>query len=136
MKLIPALLVLADGTYYKGWSNDVIDTSIGEVVFNTGMTGYQEVMTDPSYSGQIMMFTYPQIGNTGINSEDIESYNISVKGIITKNTSSQSYSWRQTILWEQYLKRNSLISISSIDTRSLTKHLRSFGAMNGSIVLY
>nr|YP_010337092.1 carbamoyl-phosphate synthase arginine-specific small subunit [Pseudoerythrocladia kornmannii]UNJ16677.1 carbamoyl-phosphate synthase arginine-specific small subunit [Pseudoerythrocladia kornmannii] len=133
MNLIPALLVLADGTYYKGWSNNLSQTSIGEVVFNTGMTGYQEILTDPSYSGQIITFTYPEIGNTGINFEDTESKQVSVQGVITKCSSQKSYSWRQTTLWDNYLKKNNIISISSIDTRSLTKHLRSFGAMNGGI---
>nr|QUE28745.1 CarA [Porphyropsis coccinea] len=133
MNLLPAVLVLADGTYYKGWSNDFEGTSIGEVVFNTGMTGYQEIMTDPSYFGQIITFTYPEIGNTGVNFQDNESDDVSVKGVVMKNSSQLSYSWRQKEAWNNYLRKNKIVSISSIDTRSLTKHLRSFGSMNGII---
>nr|YP_010337650.1 carbamoyl-phosphate synthase arginine-specific small subunit [Sahlingia subintegra]UNJ17235.1 carbamoyl-phosphate synthase arginine-specific small subunit [Sahlingia subintegra] len=133
MNFIPALLVLEDGTYYKGWSNSKLSTSIGEVVFNTGMTGYQEIITDPSYCGQIVVFTYPEIGNTGANTQDIESKNISVKGMVARNISQSSYSWRQESSLNSYLEMYGVPSIFGIDTRSLTKHLRKFGSMNGGI---
>nr|QUE29115.1 CarA [Erythrotrichia welwitschii] len=133
MNFIPALLVLEDGTYYKGWSANPSSTTIGEVVFNTGMTGYQEIMTDPSYSKQIVVFTYPEIGNTGVNGEDVESRKTSVKGIITRNLSQCSYSWRQDCTLNSYLQRHDIPCIFGIDTRSLTKHLRTFGSMNGGI---
>nr|QUE29502.1 CarA [Erythrotrichia foliiformis] len=133
MNFIPALLVLEDGTYYKGWSVNKLSTSVGEVVFNTGMTGYQEIMTDPSYYNQIVVFTYPEIGNTGVNNQDIESKSISVKGIVTRNFSRNSYSWRQVCSLDAYLNQHNIPSIFGIDTRSLTRHLRKFGAMNGGI---
>nr|QUE27997.1 CarA [Sahlingia subintegra] len=133
MNFIPALLVLEDGNYYKGWSSNKLSTSIGEVVFNTGMTGYQEIITDPSYYGQIVVFTYPEIGNTGVNAQDIESKNISVKGLVARNLSQNSYSWRQESLLDAYLEVHDVPSIFGIDTRSLTKHLRKFGSMNGVI---
>lgn len=133
MKFIPALLVLEDGTYFKGWSSNQLLTSIGEVVFNTGMTGYQEIITDPSYLGQIVVFTYPEIGNTGVNKEDVESQKISVKGIVSRNLSEYSYNWRQKDSLNSYLQSHDVPSIFGIDTRSLTKHLRKFGVMNGGI---
>nr|QUE30067.1 CarA [Porphyrostromium boryanum] len=133
MNFIPALLALEDGTYYKGWSTERSSTSIGEVVFNTGMTGYQEIITDPSYHNQIVVFTYPEIGNTGVNLEDVESQTVSVKGVITRNLSEISYSWRQTSSLNSYLQEQDIPSLFGIDTRSLTKHLRTCGAMNGVI---
>jgi carbamoyl-phosphate synthase small subunit len=93
---IPALLVLADGTTYRGWSFGATGTTIGEVVFNTGMTGYQEVLTDPSYCGQIVVFTYPELGNTGVNPEDEESSRPQVKGAIARNISVRPSNWRST----------------------------------------
>lgn len=133
MNFIPALLVLEDGTYYKGWSTNKSSTSIGEVVFNTGMTGYQEIITDPSYYKQIVVFTCPEIGNTGVNKEDSESQTVSVKGIVTRNFSKHAYSWRKDTSLRSYLQKHDVPSIFGIDTRSLTKHLRKFGAMNGGI---
>nr|QUE28375.1 CarA [Porphyrostromium japonicum] len=133
MNLIPALLVLEDGTYYKGWSTDKSATSIGEVVFNTGMTGYQEIITDPSYRNQIVVFTYPEIGNTGVNSQDVESQTVAVKGMVARNISENSYSWRQQSSLNSYLQNHDIPSILGIDTRSLTKHLRQYGTMNGVI---
>nr|ARO91394.1 carbamoyl phosphate synthase small subunit [Rhodochaete parvula]ASK39711.1 carbamoyl-phosphate synthase arginine-specific small subunit [Rhodochaete parvula] len=132
--LIPAVLVLEDGSFYKGWSNVLTGTTIGEVVFNTGMTGYQEILTDPSYSGQIVIFTYPEIGNTGVNFEDNESRSVNVKGIATKNIFCNSNNWRCSESISDYLQRSNILSISGVDTRSLTKHLRHFGAMNGAII--
>lgn len=129
----PALLVLADGTYYKGWSFGAGGTAVGEVVFNTGMTGYQEVMTDPSYSGQIVIFTYPELGNTGVNLEDEESIHPHVKGVVCRNISPRPSNWRSTQSLPDYLNQYSIPAIYGIDTRDLTRKIRSLGAMNGGI---
>nr|SCW22902.1 Carbamoyl phosphate synthase small subunit [Nemalion sp. H.1444] len=128
-----AILVLEDETTYYGWSFDTCDSKIGEVVFNTGMTGYQEVITDPSYNGQIVTFTYTEIGNTGINDEDNESRRPSVRGIITKNICLRSSNWRKNLSLIDYLQKNQIAHIYGVDTRALTKHLREFGTMNGYI---
>jgi carbamoyl-phosphate synthase small subunit len=129
----PALLVLADGTTYQGWSFGAAGTTIGEVVFNTGMTGYQEVLTDPSYCGQIVTFTYPELGNTGINPEDEESHRPQVRGAIARNISSRPSNWRSTQSLPDYLKEHNIPGIYGIDTRALTRKIRSTGAMNGGI---
>ncbi|WP_421659030.1 glutamine-hydrolyzing carbamoyl-phosphate synthase small subunit [Leptothermofonsia sp. ETS-13] len=129
----PALLVLADGTTYKGWSFGASGTAIGEVVFNTGMTGYQEVLTDPSYCGQIVTFTYPELGNTGVNPEDEESDRPQVKGAIARNICPKPSNWRSTQSLPDYLKQHHVVAIYGIDTRALTRKLRSVGAMNGGI---
>lgn len=129
----PALLVLADGTSYQGWSFGATGTAIGEVVFNTGMTGYQEVLTDPSYCGQIVTFTYPELGNTGVNPEDEESNRPQVRGAIARNICSRPSNWRATQSLQDYLKRHHVLGIYGIDTRALTRKLRSTGAMNGGI---
>lgn len=129
----PALLVLADGTAYRGWSFGAMGTAIGEVVFNTGMTGYQEVLTDPSYCGQIVTFTYPELGNTGVNPEDDESGRPQVRGAIARNVSSRPSNWRSTQSLPDYLKQHKIPGIFGIDTRALTRKLRSSGAMNGAI---
>ncbi|MFM7425062.1 MAG: glutamine-hydrolyzing carbamoyl-phosphate synthase small subunit [Elainella sp.] len=129
----PALLVLADGTAYPGWSFGATGTTIGEVVFNTGMTGYQEVLTDPSYRGQIITFTYPELGNTGVNSEDEESHRPQVKGAIARNITACPSNWRSTESLPAYLKRHGILGIYGIDTRALTRKIRSAGAMNGAI---
>nr|YP_009296065.1 carbamoyl-phosphate synthase arginine-specific small subunit [Schizymenia dubyi]AOM65000.1 carbamoyl-phosphate synthase arginine-specific small subunit [Schizymenia dubyi] len=131
--LYPTMLVLEDGTTYKGWSLTNYVLSFGEIVFNTGMTGYQEIMTDPSYSGQIVNFTYPEIGNTGLNNEDNESYQIHVKGIISKNLCSSPSNWRNKNNLSKYIIRNKIPHIFGIDTRKLTKNLRVKGLMNGCI---
>lgn len=130
---IPALLVLADGTTYRGWSFGATGTAIGEVVFNTGMTGYQEVLTDPSYSGQIVIFTYPELGNTGVNPEDEESSRPQVQGAIARNICQRPSNWRSTQSLPDYLKQNQVPGIYGIDTRALTRKIRIFGAMNGGI---
>ncbi|MBP0013041.1 MAG: glutamine-hydrolyzing carbamoyl-phosphate synthase small subunit [Roseofilum sp. SBFL] len=129
----PALLVLADGTAYRGWSFGATGTTLGEVVFNTGMTGYQEVLTDPSYCGQIVTFTYPELGNTGVNLDDEESDRPYVKGAIARNICSVPSNWRSTESLPDYLKQHNIIGIYGIDTRSLTRKLRGFGSMNGGI---
>ncbi|BAY95373.1 MULTISPECIES: glutamine-hydrolyzing carbamoyl-phosphate synthase small subunit [unclassified Tolypothrix] len=130
---IPALLVLADGTAYRGWSFGAIGTTIGEVVFNTGMTGYQEVLTDPSYCGQIVVFTYPELGNTGVNPEDEESARPQVRGAIARNICHRPSNWRSTQSLPDYLKQHHIPGIYGIDTRALTRKIRMYGAMNGGI---
>ena len=129
----PALLVLADGTAYRGWSFGATGTTIGEVVFNTGMTGYQEVLTDPSYRGQIVVFTYPELGNTGVNAEDEESSGPQVRGAIARNICSRPSNWRSTSSLTDYLKQHHVPGIYGIDTRALTRKIRVVGAMNGGI---
>jgi carbamoyl-phosphate synthase small subunit len=129
----PALLVLADGTAYPGWSFGAVGTTVGEVVFNTGMTGYQEVLTDPSYLGQMVTFTYPELGNTGVNPEDEESARPQVKAAIARNVCDRPSNWRSTQSLPDYLKQHKILGIAGIDTRALTRKLRSVGAMNGAI---
>jgi carbamoyl-phosphate synthase small subunit len=131
--VLPALLVLADGTTYSGHSFGAMGTTIGEVVFNTGMTGYQEVLTDPSYSGQIVVFTYPELGNTGVNPDDEESQIPHVKGAIARNVCYRPSNWRSTASLPKYLQHHNVPGIYGIDTRALTRKLRSAGAMNGAI---
>jgi len=125
-----ATLVLSNGLTFPGFSFGASGTAIGEIVFNTGMTGYQEVITDPSYYGQILTFTYPEIGNTGINLEDSESCN-TVKGIIVRNYSSNNSNWRSSKNFNQWLLEKNVIGLYGIDTRALVKILRSNGSMNG-----
>jgi len=129
----PALLVLADGSVYRGWSFGAPGTVLGEVVFNTGMTGYQEVLTDPSYRGQIVTFTYPELGNTGVNPDDEESPQPQVSGVIARNVCPFPSNWRATQSLPSYLERHHIPGIYGIDTRALTRKIRSLGAMNGAI---
>ena len=129
----PAILVLADGSVYRGWSFGAKGTVIGEVVFNTGMTGYQEVLTDPSYRGQIVTFTYPELGNTGVNPEDEESARPQVKGAIARNITYRPSNWRSTQSLPDYLQEWNIPGIYGIDTRDLTRKIRSLGAINGGI---
>ena len=123
-------LVLSNGMIFPGFSFGASGTAIGEIVFNTAMTGYQEVITDPSYYGQILTFTYPEIGNTGINLEDSES-SINVKGIIVRNYSSNNSNWRSRKNFNQWLAEKNIVGLYGIDTRALVKILRSNGSMNG-----
>ncbi|MGB3402544.1 MAG: glutamine-hydrolyzing carbamoyl-phosphate synthase small subunit [Microcoleaceae cyanobacterium] len=129
----PALLVLVDGTTYRGWSFGAPGTVIGEVVFNTGMTGYQEVLTDPSYCGQMVTFTYPELGNTGVNSEDEESAQPHVKAVIARNICTRPSNWRSQQSLSDYLIQHNIPGIYGIDTRALTRKLRTVGSMNGGI---
>ncbi len=129
----PAILVLADGTTYHGWSFGAEGTAVGEVVFNTGMTGYQEVLTDPSYSGQIITFTYPELGNTGVNPTDEESDNVQAKAVIARNITYRPSNWRSTQSLPDYLKERNIPGIYGLDTRSLTRKIREYGAINGGI---
>ena len=128
-----AKLVLQNGLIFEGFSFGAKGRAIGEVVFNTGMTGYQEVMTDPSYFGQIITFTYPEIGNTGINDDDYESESNIVKGIIVRNFSDNSSNWRSKLTFDKWLKNKNVIGLYGIDTRALVKILREDGSMNGII---
>ncbi len=129
----PAILVLADGSAYRGYGFGAAGTAIGEVVFNTGMTGYQEVLTDPSYNGQIVTFTYPELGNTGVTPEDEESSRPQVKGAIARNVTFTPSNWRARQSLPDYLKAHNVVAIAGVDTRALTRRIRSQGAMNGGI---
>tara|TARA_R110002050_G_scaffold9504_1_gene33247 strand:+ start:395636 stop:396766 length:1131 start_codon:yes stop_codon:yes gene_type:complete len=129
-----ALLALEDGTVYHGESIGAIGQSVGEVVFNTAMTGYQEILTDPSYCRQIVTLTYPHIGNVGVNSEDEESANIFASGLIIRELSPVVSSWRSEEALDTYLERHNVVGLAGIDTRSLTRLLREKGAMKGCIV--
>tara|TARA_Y100001968_G_scaffold324496_1_gene364000 strand:+ start:56715 stop:57869 length:1155 start_codon:yes stop_codon:yes gene_type:complete len=128
-----AQLLLADGTLFEGKAFGYRGTVIGEVVFNTGITGYQEVLTDPSYYGQLVSFTYPEIGNTGINEVDNESESSSVKGVIARQYMSIPSSWRCKLTLEKWFEDQKIVGIYGLDTRALVRHLRSSGAMNGVI---
>jgi len=126
-------LALADGMIFTGTSFGATGTTGGEVVFNTSMTGYQEILTDPSYAGQIVTMTYPQIGNTGVNEEDIESYNrrVQVAGFVVRQVSPRVSSFRATRSLQDYLADAGIVGLADIDTRALTRHIRTVGAVNG-----
>ena len=128
-----AILTLEDGTTFSGKSIGVDSHSVGEVVFNTAMTGYQEIITDPSYHKQIVTLTYPHIGNTGTNDEDNESSNSFCSGLVIRESSPISSNWRNKESLEEFLKKNNVVGISGIDTRKLTNHLRTFGSMNACL---
>ena len=128
-----AILTLEDGTTFSGKSIGVDSHSVGEVVFNTAMTGYQEIITDPSYHKQIVTLTYPHIGNTGTNDEDNESSNSFCSGLVIRESSPISSNWRNKDSLEEFLKKNNVVGISGIDTRKLTNHLRTFGSMNACL---
>ena len=129
----PAILVLADGTVFRGISIGADGSSEGEVVFNTSITGYQEILTDPSYCKQIVTLTYPHIGNVGCNDEDVESRQVYASGLIIRDLSQTVSSFRATQSLPEYLKANNVVAIAGIDTRKLTRILRSKGAQNGCI---
>ena len=128
-----AILLLNDGKKFEGKQLGHLGETIGEVCFNTGMTGYQEILTDPSYCSQIVTMTSPHIGNYGINEEDVESNKIQVSGFVVKEESIVPSNWRSTSSLDEYLKKNKIVGIQDIDTRSLTRHIRDQGAMNGII---
>jgi carbamoyl-phosphate synthase small subunit len=128
-----AVLALADGRIFEGKSFGATGEATGEVVFNTSMTGYQEVLTDPSYKGQMVTMTYTQMGNTGINPEDVESRQLYLSGFIVKEYLDCYSSWRATMSLASYLKENGVVGIQGLDTRALTRHLRDCGAQNGII---
>lgn len=128
-----AVLALADGRVFQGKSFGATGEATGEVVFNTAMSGYQEVLTDPSYKGQMVTMTYPQMGNTGINPEDRESRGLFLSGFIVKEYFEEYSNWRATMSLGDYLRENGVVGIQGIDTRALTRHLRDKGAQNGII---
>jgi len=128
-----AILVLEDGSYYEGLAFGRFGDTYGEVVFTTSMSGYQEVLTDPSCKGQIVLMTYPLIGNYGINDEDFESYNIQVEGIIIKELCDHPSNWRCKKTLRQYMEENNIMGMQQVDTRQITQHIRNFGSMYGVI---
>lgn len=130
----PAILVLEDGTIFRGISIGVSGISTGEVVFNTAMTGYQEILTDPSYAKQMVTLTYPHIGNTGANCEDEESNNIWAAGLIIRDLPLQHSNWRSEQSLSEYLKAKNIVAIADIDTRKLTRILRDKGALAGCLI--
>ncbi len=134
--LPPALLALADGTTFVGTSIGAAGCTVGEVVFNTALTGYQEILTDPSYCRQIVTLTYPHIGNTGVNPEDVEASKIHAAGLIVKDVSLRVSNFRATRSLAQYLEGEGTVAIAGIDTRRLTRVLRHTGAQNGCIVTF
>ncbi len=128
-----ALLVLADGIVLRGRGFGACGTAIGEVVFNTGMSGYQEVLTDPSYSGQLVTFTYPEFGNTGVNNFDMQSNRPAVQAVISREISPIASSWRATATLPDWLKLHGVVGLCNVDTRALVRHLREGGAINGAV---
>ena len=128
-----AILLLEDGRVFEGKQLGHLGETVGEVCFNTGMTGYQEILTDPSYCSQIVTMTSPHIGNYGINEEDVESDKIQVSGFVIKEESLVPSNWRSTASLDEYLKNNKIVCIQDIDTRALTRHIRDQGSMNGII---
>ncbi|VVE06575.1 glutamine-hydrolyzing carbamoyl-phosphate synthase small subunit [Pandoraea terrigena] len=130
----PAILALADGTVFRGYAIGAAGHTIGEVVFNTAITGYQEILTDPSYARQIVTLTYPHIGNTGVNGEDVEATKVHAAGLIIKDLPILSSNFRADRTLSQYLKDEGVVAIAGIDTRRLTRILREKGAQNGCIL--
>ncbi|NIE64954.1 glutamine-hydrolyzing carbamoyl-phosphate synthase small subunit [Burkholderia sp. Ax-1719] len=130
----PALLALADGTVFRGYSIGAPGHTIGEVVFNTAITGYQEILTDPSYSRQIVTLTYPHIGNVGVNAEDVEATKVHAAGLIIRDLPVLASNFRMERTLDQYLKDEGVVAIAGIDTRKLTRILRDKGAQAGAIL--
>ncbi|MFK8029421.1 MAG: glutamine-hydrolyzing carbamoyl-phosphate synthase small subunit [Gammaproteobacteria bacterium] len=131
---VPAILALEDGTLFRGRSIGAAGSTVGEVVFNTAMSGYQEILTDPSYSKQLVTLTYPHIGNTGVNLDDQESEQVQAGGLIIRDLPILPSNWRMEESLPDYLARQNIVAISDIDTRRLTRHLRTVGALNGCIM--
>jgi carbamoyl-phosphate synthase small subunit len=134
--LPPALLALADGTVFQGISIGAPGHTVGEVVFNTALTGYQEILTDPSYCRQIVTLTYPHIGNYGVNEEDVEATKVHAAGLIIKDLPARMSNFRASLTLDAYLRREGTVAIAGIDTRRLTRVLRSAGAQNGCITTF
>lgn len=132
--IIPAVLALEDGSIFRGRAIGAHGVSSGEVVFNTSMTGYQEILTDPSYARQIVTLTYPHIGNTGTNSEDNESDNVWASGLVIRDLSRMASNWRNEATLEDFLKARNVVAIAEIDTRRLTRLLRDKGPLNGCLL--
>src|SRR5262245_36742847 len=131
--MMKAILALEDGTVYRGDGFGAPASACGEVCFNTSMTGYQEILTDPSYKGQIVAMTYPLIGNYGVNEQDVESWRPHVAGFVIRELSPVVSNWRADFSLAEYLEKNEIPGIEGIDTRALTKRLRLHGALNGFI---
>ena len=131
--MVPALLALEDGSLFSGRSIGVPGMAVGEVVFNTAMTGYQEILTDPSYALQIVTLTYPQIGNTGVNREDVESGKVWAAGLVIRQTPRRASSWRADATLEEYLAGEKVVAVADVDTRRLTRLIREKGALAGCI---
>jgi carbamoyl-phosphate synthase small subunit len=129
----PALLVLRDGRLFSGQALGAEGETSGEVIFNTAMSGYQEILTDPSYRGQIVTMTYPMIGNYGLNDEDVESRRPWANGLIVKEASAYPSSWRGRVSLDEYLKAHGIVGLQAIDTRALTRHLRDHGSQDGIV---
>jgi len=129
-----ALLALTDGTVLRGRAIGAMGHASGEVVFNTSMTGYQEILTDPSYAGQIVTLTYPHVGNVGINAEDAESRRVFAAGLVIRDLPRRASNWRRVLDLSQYLREANVVGIAEVDTRKLTRILRERGAQNGCIV--
>jgi carbamoyl-phosphate synthase small subunit len=134
--LPPAVLALADGTVFEGTSIGAAGRTVGEVVFNTALTGYQEILTDPSYCQQIVTLTYPHIGNYGVNAEDVEAKKVFASGLVIKDLPIRVSNFRAGLTLSEYLGREGTVAIADIDTRKLTRHLRTKGAQNGCIVAF
>ena len=130
----PALLALADGTVFRGESIGAPGASVGEVVFNTAMTGYQEILTDPSYCRQIVTLTYPHIGNTGVNTEDVEADRVHAAGLVIRDLPLLASNWRRSEDLAAYLLAQNVVAIAGIDTRKLTRILREKGAQSGCLM--
>jgi len=130
---VTALLVLADGTVLEGQGFGAVGEKTGELCFNTSITGYQEIMTDPSYAGQIITFTFPHIGNTGANAEDIETATPAARGLVIRTDITQPSNWRALQGFDTWLKSNDLVGIAGIDTRALTRRIRDGGAPSGAL---
>src|SRR5262245_48375569 len=128
-----AILALEDGRTFRGLAWGALGERTGQIVFNTAMTGYQEILTDPSYAGQIVTMTYPEIGNYGVNAEDVESRRPFVEGFVVRELSQIVSNWRASMSLDEYLKRHGIVGISEIDTRALVRHIREKGAMRACV---
>ncbi|NUZ07758.1 glutamine-hydrolyzing carbamoyl-phosphate synthase small subunit [Piscinibacter koreensis] len=131
-----AILALADGSIFSGTSAGAAGRTVGEVVFNTALTGYQEILTDPSYAGQIVTLTYPHIGNYGVNAEDVDAAKVYAAGLIIRDLPLRASNFRQSMELDEYLRREGTVAIAGVDTRRLTRLLREKGAQNGCIVAF
>src|SRR5690242_16536290 len=134
LMLTPALLALADGSIFQGESVGAPGAVTGEVVFNTAMSGYQEILTDPSYARQIVTLTHPHIGNTGCNAADDESVRVQAAGLVVRDVPRRASSWRSEESLPEYLRRQNIVAIAGMDTRKLTRILRNTGAQNGCLL--
>src|SRR5262249_52620079 len=128
-----AILALEDGRTFRGVAWGAHGERTGEIVFNTAMSGYQEILTDPSYAGQIVTMTYPEIGNYGVNAEDVESRRPFVEGFVVREFSQISSNWRASMSLDEYLKRHGIVGVSEIDTRALVRHIREKGATRACV---